>query len=286
MIAYDASRKSLLHPGEAENFFQLTPVQDDAALCAEMSRLAYVNDETLLELYLSRADFRKKLAIGYNGDGTQLFIACKYDNSLTVVAFRGTEPGSLSDLLTNARFIQKPWVNSKGETSGHVHGGFADALKDNDILKKIITCLDSKVSQTRLLLTGHSLGAALATLTASWMPTAHLYTFGSPRVGDASFVRSLLPVNHSRFVDCCDLVTRVPPLFGYVHSGILRYIDRNGQLQESPNEEAINADRKKARILHLARYAFLPGNVFFRGLADHAPINYLSGVTGFRMQQL
>lgn len=64
--------------------------------------------------------------------------------------------------------------------------------------------------------------------------------------------------------------------------GSLKYIDRNGKLLESPNEETINADRLKASARYLVRHAFLPGTVFSRDLADHAPINYVSGVMGLR----
>lgn len=139
------------------------------------------------------------------------------------------------------------------------------------------------VPSTRILLTGHSLGAALATLTASRMPSSHLYTYGSCRVGDEFFAKAMRNVSHNRFVDCCDLVTRVPTKeFHYVHVGSLRYIDRNGQLLESPSEDAINADRLKAAAWYLVRHSFLPGTVFARDLADHAPINYVSGVMGLR----
>jgi len=58
--------------------------------------------------------------------------------------------------------------------------------------------------------------------------------------------------------------------------------NRNGKLLESPNEETINADRLKASAWYLVRHAFLPGTVFSRDLADHAPINYVSGAMGLR----
>ena len=44
-IPYDASRKSLYHPGDADNFFQFGfALTDEKVLCAEMSRLAYVKE--------------------------------------------------------------------------------------------------------------------------------------------------------------------------------------------------------------------------------------------------
>jgi hypothetical protein len=104
-IPYDASRKSLYHPGEADNFFQLGSIPNEAALCAEMSRLAYVKDERLLTQYLGRAGFRQDLALGYGSRGIQVFIASKQDNNLAVVAFRGTELDDPSDLFTDANFL-------------------------------------------------------------------------------------------------------------------------------------------------------------------------------------
>ncbi len=282
-IPYDASRESLFHPGDADNFFKLGTIQNDAALCAEMSRLAYVKDENLLVQYLKRARFQKELSIGYGSQGTQVFVASRESDNLAVVAFRGTEPDDPSDIFTDANFIMTPWTDNSGQSLGKVHEGFATALLANDILKKIITCLDSLVPATRVLITGHSLGAALATLTASRKQSSHLYTFGSCRVGDAAFAGAISTISHDRFVDCCDLVTRVPTKeFGYIHVGSLKYIDRNGKLLESPNEETINADRLKASAWYLVRHAFLPGTVFSRDLADHAPINYVSGVMGLR----
>ena len=83
-IPYDARRKSLYHPGDADDFFQLGPIQNDAALCAEMSRLAYVKEESRLVQYLDRAGFQLDQAIGYDRGGTQVFIASKRNDNRTV----------------------------------------------------------------------------------------------------------------------------------------------------------------------------------------------------------
>lgn len=63
----------------------------------------------------------------------------------------------------------------------------------------------------RLLLTGHSLGAALATLAATLELSAELITIGSPRVGNDEFVQLRATRAVKRFVNCADIVTRVPP---------------------------------------------------------------------------
>jgi hypothetical protein len=131
----------------------------------------------------------------------------------------------------------------------------------------------------RLLFTGHSLGAALATLLASLKAPSSLYTIGSPRVGDHDFVASLGTVDSFRYVDCCDAVTQLPPAFlGYAHLGDPRYIDRNRQVSENPSDNFVSADRLRARADYLLQYAWKSGNVGVRDLADHAPINYVTAI--------
>jgi hypothetical protein len=129
----------------------------------------------------------------------------------------------------------------------------------------------------------HSLGATLATLLASWAPSTHLSTFGSPRVGNTAFAAVMDGRVAIRCVNCCDLVTHVPPkgVLGYAHVGTLLYIDRNGKLLESPSEMVMLEDRAKASVTFLP-YALVRGTAYSRALADHAPINYLSGVMGLR----
>jgi hypothetical protein len=159
-------------------------------------------------------------------------------------------------------------------------------LQKNGFLATVKSCLELMAPSTRVLLTGHSLGAALATLLSSRMPSAHLYTYGSCRVGDAAFAQTMQATSHTRFINCCDLVTRVPPAsLGYVHAGSPWYLDRNGRLLKSPSEGEVKADRLKGAAWYFIRYAWSPGTVFFRYLADHAPINYVSGAMGLRLPE-
>lgn len=280
---YDSSRKSLFTPGLADDFFQLGEISSDAALCAEMARLVYVKEEALLEEYLGRAGFIKNLTLGYGAHGTQLFIATRPQDQLTIISFRGTESDDPSDLFTDAHFTLVPWNDSSGNPLGQVHKGFAQALQKDELLEKLIHHVTPMTRTHRILMTGHSLGAALATLSACRMRPSFLYTFGSCRVGDAAFADAMRGTSHERFVNCCDLVSRIPPEeFGYAHVGRLRYIDRNGEIYDAPGRDAINADRLRASSWYLVRHAFLTGSVFSRDLADHAPINYVTGVMGIR----
>jgi hypothetical protein len=298
-IAYDATRKSLYSPGDAVNFFQFGSAitTSDDALCAEMARLAYVKDLTRLKEYLARADYELHWSVGYEGKGTQLFIAKTKLNSgsfKVIVSFRGTEPDDPSDLVADAVLLKAPWFDVTGNSLGLVHKGFADALIDDanngNILAQIKQQLDQLASQTEcILITGHSLGAALATLTASCFKKTplvekiHTYTFGSPRVGDSAF-STKIPVNkHDRYVDCCDLVTRIPTeSLGFYHCGTLHYINSDGVVVNTITEDAITEDRLHAASAYLQDYSCFRGTVWVRELSDHTPINYLSGVSGLR----
>jgi predicted lipase len=128
--------------------------------------------------------------------------------------------------------------------------------------------------ETPILYTGHSLGAALATLAASLRPPETLYTFGSPAVGDAGFAATLEGAAIYRYVNCCDIVCRLPPGF-YGQIGQLRYIDRIGRIAAAEESEA---ERTEARLAHFRRYAGQWDKVWIRDVSDHAPINYLRAV--------
>lgn len=272
-VPYDASRRALLHPGDATDFFQLAAPTSDAGLAVEMARLSYLKDQTALPAYLDRVGFR--LIRSLDRGGTQGFIAegsSPESGAVTVAAFRGTETDDPTDLFADARFLPTAW-----SAGGRVHAGFADAF---DLVRAEF--LAATEDGRTLLLTGHSLGAALATLAATLRP-GRLYTFGSPRVGDSAFVQLPGPAAGVRYVDCCDVVTRVPPEMGiYTHAGRLLFIDRAGALHADWTPARIEQERREASLQYVDLGAFLRGTVAFRELADHAPINYSSGVLGVR----
>ena len=285
-IPYSASRVDLFFPCNRGNFFPVRPPQSDAALCAEMSRLAYCRqaqdnfalDRTKINAALATVGFAVpanrffESSVHPQGRGTHCFLAFNAATQTAVAAFRGTDKDDPTDLTDDANFTLQDWPQG-----GHVHRGFAGALAE------ITPDLTLPGSGWRLLITGHSLGAALATLLASQHQPTALYTFGSPRVGDTRFVETLQSVDNHRCVDCCDIVTRVPlPVMGYDHVGVPEYIDRNGAITLNPPKETIVQDRFDAVEEFLLKYAFQVGNVGARELADHAPINYVSAVMGLR----
>jgi triacylglycerol lipase len=226
-------------------------------LC-EAATLAYSDAATVESVFRGKAglpEFRS-----FSAGGTQCFVA--WNGDFAIVAFRGTEisPGKGArhdfseihrDILTDADI--RPSVFGEG---AHVHRGFAeqfDRVWEGEGLKDFVAGL-----QTRTVwFTGHSLGAALATLAAARSERVNgLYTFGSPRVGDGPFADALgarlagKGVEHYRFVNGHDVVTTVPlatlpPVVFFKHAGTLK---------EFPGVRSFN---------------FIPS-----GLEDHVPTIY------------
>jgi hypothetical protein len=289
-VPYSASQQDLYYPAKFLDSFPTQRPKTDQELCAWMCWLAYC--DRFPNFAFDRDKIRQKLApLGFqplqpqgffesqghdrNG-GTHCFVAVHDDpapeNKLAVVAFRGTDKDDPTDLLDDVEAQLVDW-NGKGQ----VFDGFKDALAEVEPKFGLVQALQP--IDYKLLFTGHSLGAALATLLASVRTPSALYTIGCPRVGDHDFVASLSDVNSFRYVDCCDIVTQLPPaLLGYAHLGDPYYIDRNRNVSENPSDDFISADRLRARADYLLQYAWKSGNVSVRDLADHAPINYVTAI--------
>jgi len=174
--------------------------------------------------------------------GTQALVIA--DDTKIIVAFRGTEPTELEDWFTNIQTSKTP------VRSGSVHTGFLKALQlvwkcptvQHDVFA---TIKQLRTNHQSIWFTGHSLGAALATLAMAklwWedkIAANGLYTFGSPRVGDSEFVWAVENRFGSRifrFVNHDDIVPRVPfYVRGYSHVGILKYLNSAGNLRAAPS---------------------------------------------------
>jgi hypothetical protein len=276
-IPYDASRTALETPQLRGTVFVAGINYDDAALSVELARLAYVHYEdggaelNRLKEALGRVRFNDVVIFEDAVTGTQGYGTSRSVDGLCVLAFRGTEPTQLTDLGADLQLSLTDWT----EKTGRVHKGFACAARS--IFASVNQWLEqTRATRRRLIVTGHSLGAAIATLYASVIAPDKLITIGSPRVGDADFVAALADVDMTRLVDCCDVVTELPPEVGcYVHAGDATYLTRDGVLASSPDPDFVREDRLAARESYLRNYAWKTGNVVLRDLADHSPINYV-----------
>jgi triacylglycerol lipase len=131
-----------------------------------------------------------------------------------IAAFRGTE--GLFDVLTDFDWVQIPFPYVSG--AGKTHRGFTE-LYDEIVRKDLMSCMEQLSPEQKLIVTGHSLGGALATLSALDLAVNSrgkrrpiVYTFASPKVGDPQFADVFdRTVRESiRVVNAFDIVPRFP----------------------------------------------------------------------------
>ncbi len=286
-VPYSGRKQDLLTPAISLDSFPKERPKTDAELCAWMAWLSYRDQGT--NFAFERVEMESKLrAIGFQTvlffesadyfkkGGTHCFLALHEEpakeNTLAVVAFRGTNASDIRDLLDDAKLWLVDW-NGKSK----VFDGFKKALAE--VEPALDNALARLPSGCKLLLTGHSLGAAMATLLASKKTPTALYTIGSPRVGDKDFILSLGCVKSYRYVDCCDVVAQLPPpIAGYEHFGDALYIDCQREIISNPDRDLISSDQLRAQFYYAFHYAWKPGNILLRSLADHAPINYVTAI--------
>jgi Lipase (class 3) len=281
MIAYDPTPEALLQPELLEPLFRENTSYTMVQLAVECARLAYLRFDVDATEHLVLTEALK--SVGYDelqcfvaqDTDTQAFAAYNASANQVIVAFRGTQSNAPRDWLIDARFVLKPLRGAM-----QVHSGFDDAWRS--VASMVRRWLAVPLTRgARLCLTGHSLGAALATRAALELPCVWLVTMGSPRVGNAAFAENVMSGVREvhRFVNCCDVVTQVPPPLGYTHAGETRYIDRHGLLIAG-EVSLTSQDSDRA----LASAEWITGNppappgktrMMLRDLADHAPINYL-----------
>ena len=287
-MEYDATNDALTKPET-----RLPLAVDDqwslAARCAELSRLAYFRAEldagAAAQVAAGLAAAGYGPATSFRGDailpkrsiGTYAF-AVRDGAGRAFVVFRGTQPDDLGDLIDDVRFWPKDLHNGV-----KVHGGFLRAYNSlKGDIDAWLAALDPQPAE--LIVTGHSLGAAMATLMASLNCDATLVTFGSPRVGGPGLAQMFAGRPVHRYVDCNDFVTNLAPPIWFRHVAGMHYIDRHGVVRDKPPglwQRAL--DRVRGDFAYFRRFGIRSGHVPFRTAADHAPINYVAAVLGVRV---
>lgn len=131
------------------------------------------------------------------------------------------EKNVIQDQIVQEREQIYPYAG-ESRSGAQMHRGFTEAyLSVRDDIHRFLK--NSNASQ--VILTGHSLGGALATLCAvdiqyNFSSAIELYTFGSPRVGNDGFRESFnrrVPDSY-RFVYGMDIVPALPRVWqGYRH---------------------------------------------------------------------
>ena len=219
-----------------------------------------------------------------------------------ILAFRGTRIEGFVDPITRFRFVNTNLQDMLANFNflphdpgdgRKVHRGFNHAL---DLVypkvKKIVDQIKQQSPGKQIWCTGHSLGAALATLAADRLSAKYqiqgLYTFGSPRVGTPAFCKTFPVANTYRFVDNRDLVPKVPPEVLYSHIGHLKYLTEDGRLLETEEKHSESVRLKEGfefwrsakdaavRDAHLNDMS--TWTVPVESLVDHAPVYYANKI--------
>jgi hypothetical protein len=161
-----------------------------------------------------------------------LALVCVTDEAL-IITVQGSE--SKRDWLNNIKIV-------KTEFHGILaHKGFAWCAES--ILPDVLAAI-ARDPEKPVVLTGHSLGGAIATLLAVALRPhpVKLVTFGQPRVSTTRELKLALYGEYIRVVNGSDVVPRSPWL-GYSHAGTCVYLDNKGRKRIDPGEIAMFADR-------------------------------------------
>mmetsp|Transcript_19807 Transcript_19807/g.28032 ORF Transcript_19807/g.28032 Transcript_19807/m.28032 type:complete len:453 (+) Transcript_19807:44-1402(+) len=199
--------------------------------------------------------------------GTQVMIFSSSSQKYIALVYAGTD--NLRTALTDTDILQKP-LGPLNDTNGdslwlpgpaRVHAGFDNAVFENGLFDRVLDALDRLLqtypySEYRLFTTGHSLGAADATLAAIGLHQTLLspnhngksnvhnrkfrrrrslskdttttvkkvtcINFGCPRIGNKYFTMAVNEMEHIgiwRFVLGLDLVPRLPDGVFFDHVG-------------------------------------------------------------------
>lgn len=155
--------------------------------------------------------------------------------TIDIIVFRGTQ--EKLDILTDLAAIPVPYVGRL------CHAGFS--FSHRSIWPEIEKHIDYN---KRTLICGHSLGGALAELSAAkiWKkhPNLNLITFGKPNVFFKGFKRPMKLDNQISVVQGSDIVPRVPRFcFGASKSQTMLYFSNSGSNIINPSKYYRDKDR-------------------------------------------
>lgn len=214
---------------------KMLPFPQQAHLFAKLSELAYQEPEQVKDSF-KELGFESHY---YNFEGSQAYLLVN-DEDLVAVC-RGTQPSEFKDIGADldARMVK----SSTG--IGKVHHGFKTSV--DHIWAGLQEKLKEYGKTKTIWCTGHSLGAAMATILAYKLQRTEdcpnpqaLFTYGSPKVGNKEYIKQIESIGllHFRFVNNADVVTTVPP-WPYKHFGGMYYMNHWGNLRSVSTKQLI-----------------------------------------------
>lgn len=181
----------------------------ELAMCI-LSKLAYNTDK--IDNVIKNWGLKYKVVILET-----LVYVIVYSKAYIFISFKGTS--NFNEVISDIDFVQ---IDDSYNIPGKMHRGFHNLILKNNVIESIEETLKSIITNKSvpIIITGHSLGAALATIFYAYLSNkkdtdnVELITFGSPRVGDSVFSKQLVS---TRLVHGNDIITKLP-IFKYKHT--------------------------------------------------------------------
>jgi pimeloyl-ACP methyl ester carboxylesterase len=250
---------------------------DAAALCVAAYDARSIENEVIGDGSVSIVELTRR-------DGVPFVLQATTPDRVFIV-IRGTRAGESTDWKANLAFE----LTADARLAGRVHAGFLKLVDQSGFARTLETVVDmARRDGKRLVLAGHSLGGALATLAASLVDFElrpdRMMTFGQPQVGDRDFAESFPHDLLDRFVLGRDLVTQLPlPPFpfsfltpSYRHVGRVRHLPGDGSIRE---REPPGLLLDVVRALATSSASDDPfRRLFSESLHDHSMLGYLEAL--------
>lgn len=229
------------------NEIKLTKSNVTASGVSEMSTLSKneMNEENEMNATSKESEAVKEFneicaSWDLNKDNTRIYnikniliFGVFYINNNLFITFKGTS--TLNDFLADLDITQVnftvPQENIK--IPGKVHKGAYEILFENDRYKYILNII-SHYKGKNIYITGHSLGGLLGTIFYSFLKeylknteiNIKLITFGSPRVGNNVYSKTIHYNSSTRIVNDNDCVAKLPLPINYTHNELLFHIGK------------------------------------------------------------
>ncbi|KAJ9078065.1 hypothetical protein DSO57_1010671 [Entomophthora muscae] len=244
---------------------------DDVLLNLRMSFISVCPVENILGMKCVCSRKYKEVTIvrGKQEDSLAL-IAAKPATKQIIVSYRPTM--TLNNWITDADYTL---VQLEGAPQGvKIHHGFHEYFKDiqPQTLKAALKLLqDTRFADYRLHVTGYSLGASIAIISAhSWDSflgennldhPLEVFSYSGPRPGNELFAKYVAHLPITRYTNNNDLVPHLPPRsLGFTHAGYEFHLEKDHLIPCSTNyDEDPSCALKNKSPLSFARHYFPDG---------------------------
>ncbi|KAH3853204.1 uncharacterized protein LOC127875192 [Dreissena polymorpha] len=212
--------------------------ESKALMFTKLSAVAYAEPEYLskcIKHILPNDDFEIMEAIGrkcerwFDYKECFVYTALSHRHRTILVGYRGTTQFmQLTEQAFSGKSADTDWVLTHEDGKIHRYFNFAFNRLYDPCIQESVKKLATEYKTYEIVVTGHSLGGAMASLTAYSLvqkgvvakERMSLYTFGMPRVGDTryAFNHDNKVPNSWRIIHWRDMVARIPPkILGYYH---------------------------------------------------------------------